>query len=87
MKSNIYLMEAVPNSRRRTSGAPEYFPAIVHYGYLQVDGEPAKVPALFTAKAIDEAIQRAIKQPEDAPAVTAKKGWVKTFLEAIGLGD
>lgn len=61
--SKIYLVEAIPNSRRKTNGAKEYYPVLVQRSYGVVHS------ALFSQSQIDTAIERAYLQPEDAPEI------------------
>jgi hypothetical protein len=63
IQSKLILAEAVPNSRRRTSGAKEYFPVMVVHPQGHV------LPALFSAHQLKVAMDRAKEQPEDAPTM------------------
>ena len=61
MKSKIILAESVLNEDRKFGSQSAYFPCEIKY----VEGRI--VPALFTESQIEEATERAARNPEDIP--------------------
>jgi hypothetical protein len=71
VKSEIILREEVKNKDRKFGSNKEYYPS-----YVELE-DGRKVPALFTKHQIQEAMERAEKNPEDVPEEH------QTFLESI----
>ncbi len=61
MKSQIYLKEELQNKERKFGSNLNYYPAKVHL----VDGK--EMSALFTLDQIKDAMERAMRNPEDLP--------------------
>lgn len=61
MESKIFLSKKVENKDRRFGSATEYYPAMVE------DPDGIQTPALFTSAQIEEAQERAVRNPEDIP--------------------
>lgn len=59
--SVIYGIEAVDNKNRKFGASTVYYPVWIQ----TIDGK--WVPALFTSKAIEDAIKRGENNPEDIP--------------------
>ncbi len=66
MMSRIDLSEKVANTERRFGAAKAYYPARIVYGAREY-------PAMFTARQISAAMQRAGANPEDWPV--PRKSW------------
>jgi hypothetical protein len=64
IEGRIYLAETVENKARKFGSWKNYVAAIV------VDEEGNEHPALFTRHAIERAVDRAKKNPEDLPEAT-----------------
>jgi aconitase A len=75
IESKLFLNEKVENQDRKFGSALEYQPLYV----VMADG--SEVPAMFTIDAIEEAIERAARNPEDMPE---KEG--KSFFERLFVG-
>jgi hypothetical protein len=73
MKSEIYLSDKVKNKDRHPAANPYYYPINVVFP----SGEQRV--GMFTLHDIQEAIQRAQKNPEDIPQGTTKGFWAKVF--------
>lgn len=67
IRSFIDKSEVVPNQNRKFGSSLEYYPCYVK----RLDG--TVVPALFTAAAIHEAVERAAKNPED---ISERASWL-----------
>jgi len=80
IKSQIHLKELVANSQRKTSAAKSYYPVLV----FGMNGHVG-IPALFSYKQIQVAMERAHLQPEDAPKIVYKDSFwerVKAIFNA-----
>jgi hypothetical protein len=66
VKSKVLLEEEVLNTERKFGSDTKYFPAYVKF----TDGE--HLPAMFTLDQIEDAIERANKNPEDMPKMHKK---------------
>lgn len=71
MRSRIYAQDRVDNTERKFGSAQAYYPAVLH-----TEGVAGDIPMLFTGQQIDEAMERAAKNPEDVPKP-------KTWLEKL----
>ena len=76
MRSRIDLGEKVDNKDRRFGAALHYFPVMIVTG-------KRKMPALFTAAQIGEAMDRASMNPEDFP-VAPPSMWRRFVTWLIG---
>lgn len=74
IESKIFLNEKVENTERKFGSALEYQPLYV----VMADG--SEVPAMFTIDAIEDAIDRASRNPEDVPEED------KSFFEKLFFG-
>lgn len=74
MDSKILLSEEVDNLERKFGGALKYIPCKI----VDVDenGKEVELDALFTRNSINDAIERAIHNPEDMPE--EERGWWAT---------
>lgn len=73
VKSKIDLFEAQKNKEKKPMEDSVYFPVMI------VKGQES-YPALFTKHQIDVAIERADKNPEDAPY---KENLIKGFFKKL----
>lgn len=74
IESKIFLNEKVENTERKFGSALEYQPLYV----VMADG--SQVPAMFTIDAIEDAIARAARNPEDMPDKESKSLFERLFL-------
>ncbi len=72
MEGKIFLNEVVDNKERKFGGALKYQPCKV----VLEDG--TEMNALFTRHAIEEAMERAVFNPEDCPQEELS-WWTRTF--------
>jgi hypothetical protein len=73
VKSTLYAREKVANKDRRFGAVPEYYPATV----VLIDGQ--RMPALFTEKQVQTAIDRARDNAEDMP----RQSWWRMLLARL----
>lgn len=71
VKSAMHKDEKVENKDRKFGSATEYFPCYI----IRLDGTEA--PALFTQHQIEEAVERAEKNPED---VEERAAWLNRIF-------